>query len=643
MVYLQVKVSPLDNPGQHPRELNPYWKDGGCGMPEAKTSQEKRSTRTGDGGRSWILRSYKRAIEQAENEGKELNEIAIKRWGSLDKLHSLLRAAGIDPNDPDKKPHSKQREYLYSEPIRSRGQLPKRHSSVKDDHDRKDSKGRHHHAHSSSFLMPEEMQPSSSDNSVRTHHTLTKHIQDATNSRNWQTLSEKRSREEPLIRISASSSLTSGDTKDSGNVQLPSTRDRLLHTVTDPKVTDSQLNSLSAKVMKAEMLGDESKASVLKAKLEKLRELKKVQDEQTSQSTKTEATNTPSETIIPLVTTDRFGRTRPLDKHTNGSSRKRQSSNDPHSRKGKRKKYSSDDESYSLQALVEQERKMSAKDTQLAIASMASKFVSSTSQDDTIDEKHASKVAVSLDARQNEEREKMKAMHESRKLAEHLENCKLCFGNDNFSKNLLIAVGINVYLAAPSSQSLTDGHCLLVPMEHSASMMLVDENVWEEVKVFQKGLTRMFDARGLDVIFTESYMSASNKYHAYIDCIPLPKEEGSLAPMYFKKAILESDEEWSLNRKLISTKEKGVRQSLPIGLPYFFVEFGLEGGFGHIIEDQSLFPAYFAKEVVGGMLDVEPRLWLKPPRDNFESQKRKVLKLSEWWKPYDWTQKIKSQ
>ena len=628
-------MSPLDNPGQHPRELNPYWKDGGCGMPEEK-NLEKRSTHTGDGGRSWILRSYKRALEQADSEGKKLSEIATKRWGSLDKLHSLLRAAGIDPNNPDNKPFSKQREYLYSEPVSSRVQISKSHA---DNGDRNDSRGRSYQAPSSSFLMPKEMQPSSSDNSVRTYHALHENFQHAKKSRNWQTPSEKGSKEEPSMQVSCSSSVAYGDTKDSGSVQPSSASDHVM--VTDPIVTDSQLNSLSAKVMKAEILGDESKASVLKAKLVKWRELKKAQDDQKSQSTKIEATNTPSETIIPLMTTDRFGRARPLDTPPNDSSARRQSSNALHSRKGKRKKYSSDDESYSLQALVEQERKLSAKDTQLAIASMASKFVSSSNTDDTIDEKYASKVAVSFDARQNE-KEKIKAMYESRKLAEHLEKCKLCFGNDNFSKNLLIAVGINVYLAAPSSQSLTQGHCLLVPMEHNASMMLLDENIWEEVKVFQKGLTRMFDARGLDVIFTESCMSVNNKYHAYVECIPLPKDEGSLAPLYFKKAILESDEEWSLNRKLISTKEKGVRQSLPIGLPYFFVEFGLEGGFAHIIEDQSRFPAYFAKEVVGGMLDVEPRLWLKPPRDNFESQKRKVLELSEWWKPYDWTQKIKN-
>ena len=61
-----------------------------------------------------MLRSYKRAVEQAETEGRSLEQIAAERWGSLEKLHSLLRAAGIDPDNPDHPPKTGRREYLYS-------------------------------------------------------------------------------------------------------------------------------------------------------------------------------------------------------------------------------------------------------------------------------------------------------------------------------------------------------------------------------------------------------------------------------------------------------------------------------------------------------------------------------------------------
>ena len=43
------------------------------------------------------------------------------------------------------------------------------------------------------------------------------------------------------------------------------------------------------------------------------------------------------------------------------------------------------------------------------------------------------------------------------------------------------------------------------------------------------------------------------------------------------------------------------------------------------------------------MLDLGPEYWRKPRREQFEDQRQKVLKFAEMWKPYDWTQRLKSQ
>lgn len=40
------------------------------------------------------------------------------------------------------------------------------------------------------------------------------------------------------------------------------------------------------------------------------------------------------------------------------------------------------------------------------------------------------------------------------------------------------------------------------------------------------------------------------------------------------------------------------------------------------------------------MIDAEHRLWRKPQKENFDDQRKKVLQFSEWWKPFDWTQKL---
>lgn len=104
---------------------------------------------------------------------------------------------------------------------------------------------------------------------------------------------------------------------------------------------------------------------------------------------------------------------------------------------------------------------------------------------------------------------------------------------------------------------------------------------------------------------------------------------------------------------------------VPRGLPYFAVDFGLQGGFAHVIENEQKFPPYFGKvsgrlkivqlyaslsllvalpltsllsqEIVGGMLDLEPRRWRKMIKENFDDQRKKVLQFAQWWKPYDCT------
>jgi Protein similar to CwfJ C-terminus 2 len=53
--------------------------------------------------------------------------------------------------------------------------------------------------------------------------------------------------------------------------------------------------------------------------------------------------------------------------------------------------------------------------------------------------------------------------------------------------------------------------------------------------------------------------------------------------------------EWATNVKLVNLAPKGLRRSIPKGLPYFAVNFGDEDGFGHVIEDENSFPPNFAQ------------------------------------------------
>ena len=130
-----------------------------------------------------------------------------------------------------------------------------------------------------------------------------------------------------------------------------------------------------------------------------------------------------------------------------------------------------------------------------------------------------------------------------------------------------------------------------------ACSTLLDEDVFAEIQSFRRALCRMFEANGdQDCVFFEIAKGLKRHPHMVIQCVPLPREMGDMAPMYFQKAINECESEWSHNQKLVKlSQEKNIRRSVPKGLPYFHIDFGMQNGFAHVIEDEQLFPRNFAQ------------------------------------------------
>lgn len=68
--------------GQNKLELNPYWKDGGTGLPEeAKKVVPAAKGMAGDGGLAWWQKAHQRCVEQAKEEGRSLEQVASDRYG----------------------------------------------------------------------------------------------------------------------------------------------------------------------------------------------------------------------------------------------------------------------------------------------------------------------------------------------------------------------------------------------------------------------------------------------------------------------------------------------------------------------------------------------------------------------------------
>nr|BAE39768.1 unnamed protein product [Mus musculus] len=395
-------------------------------------------------------------------------------------------------------------------------------------------------------------------------------------------------------------------------------------------------NKLGAKIIKAEMMGNMELAEQLKAQLKEANKFK-----ETQMPAKRLGVEHEDEQEVILIQTDKSGRMWPvsspretLDMKAERRKRKRVSTHEDK----ERVRYFPDDDHLSLKDLVKNEKIGTDINQNRLFMKMASKFMGKSDEDNyTLDDMFVSKAAEKEHLGKKEENQRRRAIAEHQSLAAKMAKCLYCFDSSQFPKHLIVAIGVKVYLCLPSFQSLTEGHCFIVPLQHHQAATVLDEDVWEEIQMFRKSLVKMFEDKELDCIFLETNMGLKKHYHMVYECIPLPKEVGDMAPIYFKKAIMESDEEWSMNKKLIDLSSKDIRKSVPRGLPYFAVDFGLQGGFAHIIEDQYRFPHYFGKEIIGGMLDLEPRLWRKGIRESFEDQRKKSLQFAQWWKPYDIT------
>lgn len=388
--------------------------------------------------------------------------------------------------------------------------------------------------------------------------------------------------------------------------------------VADAQYTEKDLNALAAKLVKAEIMGNTKQIADLKEKLEKARSAVK---------------ETLVEEEVILTQTDHRGMSKPLQLQSEfgeSSKSKKKKRTETH-KDSQRVRYFADDDKYSLKQMFENEKYHAGTDQDKEFVKAYSKIKHNDDLDDifsdNIREKHSdSKV---------DEKNRTKAIHDHQRVSKSLDNCDKCLQSEFMLKHLMVSMGENVYLALPSFEPLTDGHCLIIPIRHTPCATQLDENEWSDILNVRKSLVKLFHQINEDVIFFECAMNLHRFPHMVIECIPLPKEEGAMAPIYFKKAIDESEIEWAQNKKLIHLKGRDVRKAVPKGLPYFSVSFGMEEGFAHVIEDEKLFPINFAQEIIGGMLDLHHSKWRKPKRQSFDDQSKRVMEFSKKWKDFD--------
>ena len=233
-----------------------------------------------------------------------------------------------------------------------------------------------------------------------------------------------------------------------------------------------------------------------------------------------------------------------------------------------------------------------------------------------------------------------KQVIEDERIQRVLDNCGFCYASPlrKQTKHLIIALGNATYLSLPNTHPLVLHHCQISTIEHCRAITEMDETARDEIIKFKVALVKMFAKLHRGCIFLETTHDMESRRHTVIDCRPLPKDEFLDAPIYFKKAILESDEEWASHKKLYDSRGgKPIAQLIPKGFPYFHVEFGLDGGFAHVIEDREQFPEQFGKSVICGILQEPADIVLRNRVQSKEEEWKRVKAFLTCYKAFDWT------
>ncbi|KAF2094671.1 cell cycle control protein cwf19 [Rhizodiscina lignyota] len=315
-------------------------------------------------------------------------------------------------------------------------------------------------------------------------------------------------------------------------------------------------------------------------------------------------------------------------------------------KRGKERGLVEENEDMSVEDMVRQERRTRGQAGGSGLE-MAERIAKDAKFDNDLDYMDENAEKLSKRVVQSDINLRNTAIGDFQKMNRILENCPLCHHEDKGTLPIapIVSLATRVYLTLPTDPEISEGGACIVPIQHRINLLECDDDEWEEIRNFMKCLIRMYHDQGRDVIFYENAATPHRKRHAAMEVVPLPYSLGETAPAFFREAILSADEEWTQHKKLIDTLKRSkeglgrsaFRKTIAKEMPYFHVWFELDGGMGHIVEDERRWPKgdLFARETLGGMLDAEPDVIKRQGKWNRND--RRVDGFKKRWRKFDWT------
>ncbi|CAO1616689.1 unnamed protein product [Parajaminaea phylloscopi] len=680
--------------------------------------ETKKKLQYGAPGFQWRMMKLRKTYEQAEEEGRAVEEVASERYGDMDAFNEAraerqwLDDRGNQPNRaapkaeaaPSGRDAPPSRRFMFADALPGNPLSTGTNGATSMPLSRQ-----------SSFRKPGEASGSTTPQiDDRSRHATPSFAAAVNAPKTTASLSGGENATTPAVSkpstpipsVFTPTSLIAGSKKSTAPASNAVINEAVLEqgrdAVTNPPLDSEALNKLEAKVLKAEMMG-KANAPALREKLLKERErATKGGDKGIGYFPPAPTGEEGSEaTVQVLPTLDGRGRLYDV-----GTSRTDDSEGalPPGNRRRSNKKfetrdattgevvrYSADDDQHSLADLVRQEKFSAGMSDQKNFdADFANRIASDASFRTGVDYLDDNVEKMSRKKMRSDALKRQFAINDFAKTKKALESCRFCWrgghnGMDDDEEKpplaRVIATGTRAYLALPETEPLVAGHALIVPIQHHLNMLEADDDVWEEVKNFMKCLLQMAAAEGEDrsYVFYETVLSLRQQRHTCIEAVPLPRDLLETLPGHFQVELSSVEGEWSQNKKVIEfTPQKPFRRSMVSQLPYFMVQFDHKGerGYGHVIEGTDAgsaedgrgagadggnpndayagnfmsghgsgakFEHFFAAEIIGNLLDLEPRAWRNPKRLRNDPKRAEELQrdLAAKWAPFDWTKMLR--
>lgn len=615
----------------------------------------------GGPGSQWRMMKLRRMYETAEEEGRSVEEVAMERYGTMEAFNEArMERQYIDDQEKDRRDRKGIREVNKSQTASSSVQSSRASSRQ------------------SSFRKPGETSTPSTPgetNVVSAVSSLRNEVPQVGSSKSGTPI--------PNVfdpTVERKDALTDQSLQNAINKSQKNSMN------SNPALSTAALNKLSAKVLRAEMMGS-SNAVELRKEYE--REKAKAEaggdlgfSEKATHRIGEDGTKANDSQIQVLPTLD--GRGRLYDTGTSldatkqptmSKSAKRKINNfeTRDSKTGEILRFNADDDEKTLEDLVREERFRAGSSNQKNMdAQMADRIMSDTSFKNNVDYMDENVERLGRKKMKTDAMKRMFAIQDYAKTKKALDTCIFCWQDDRQPRATVISSGTRAFLTMTEGEPLVERHCYIVPMQHHLSMLEADEDTWEEVKNFMKCLIRMEAKNGNGILFFETVKSLKYQKHTLIEAIPIEQNLFSQLPGYFRQSIIEQSDDWSQNKGLIQfSPEKPFRRSMVPDLPYFMVQWDHRGekGYGHVIEEKGRrgygkedyggegddfvqdglsgekgeFPQWFAGEIIGTLLDYEPKRWRKPKRLQDDEVQRLLIAFRSHWSQFDWTKMLEEE